>query len=90
MLKFHSLAELSAYMESCALRAAVEDSLEEKEIAALDGVASTVDAVGELVERIPNALAAAAKVGGSGGKKRKRGAEEVAEVEEEGVTVDLG
>lgn len=49
-----------------------------------------VDAVGELVERIPDALAAAAKVGGGGGKKRKRGAEEVAEVEEEGVTVDLG
>ncbi|KFY70717.1 hypothetical protein V499_08983, partial [Pseudogymnoascus sp. VKM F-103] len=107
MPKFRSPAELSAYMESCALRAAVEDGLErvrqavavvgqksalilvnqEKEIAALDGVASAVDAVGELVERIPDALAAAAKVGGGGGKKRKRGAEEV---EEEGVAVDLG
>ncbi|OBT81170.1 hypothetical protein VE02_10323 [Pseudogymnoascus sp. 03VT05] len=86
MLKFRSLAELSAYIESCALCAAVKDGLE---IAALNGVASVVDAVGELVERIPNALAAAAKVGGSRGKKRKRGAEEVAEVEEEGVTVDL-
>ncbi|OBT84364.1 hypothetical protein VE02_07898 [Pseudogymnoascus sp. 03VT05] len=89
MLKFCSPAKLSAYMESCALRAAVKDGLEEKEIAALNGVASAVDAVGELVERIPNALATAAKVGGSRGKKRKRGAEEVAEVEEEGVTVDL-
>ncbi|OBT50210.1 hypothetical protein VE04_09717 [Pseudogymnoascus sp. 24MN13] len=90
MPKFRSLAELLAYIESCALYAAVKDSLEqirkaEKEVAALNRVASAVDAVGELVERIPNALAAAAKVGGSsrGKKKRKRGVEEVAEVEEE-------
>ncbi|OBT70681.1 hypothetical protein VF21_10654 [Pseudogymnoascus sp. 05NY08] len=82
MLKFCSLAKLLAYIESCALRAAVKDSLEkmnlalvgqEKTISGLNGVASVVDAVGDLVER----AVAAAKLGGGRGKKgRKKGVEE--------------
>ncbi|OBT70841.1 hypothetical protein VF21_10669, partial [Pseudogymnoascus sp. 05NY08] len=82
MLKFCSLAELLAYIESCALCAAVKDSLEkmnlalvgqEKTISGLNRVASAVDAVGDLVER----AVAAAKLGGGGGKKGgKKGVEE--------------
>ncbi|OBT72036.1 hypothetical protein VF21_09247 [Pseudogymnoascus sp. 05NY08] len=70
MLKFCSPAELSAYIESCALYTTVKDGLE---VRYLNGVALAVDAVGDLVER----AVAAAKLGGGGGKKGgKKGVEE--------------